>query len=266
MTVKQFLETVAPGVPLSGLSDAIHLTHINASAQLARPSIQLHCSQKECEGITWFDHQDGGLYFNNAWTFGGIKYVCRHCQKSLKWFALTAKLSGSTVSLMKIGEYPNFGPPLPNRLVVLVGSDAELFKRGFRSETDGLGMGAYVYYRRVVDNQRSRIFDEVIQAAVAVDAPAQQIKELEAAKLENKAIKDVKEAVPDSLLIGGQNPLTLLYKTLSEGIHEYSDAECLELAKDIRTVLTELAERISAVTENKDAVNSAVKRLLNRKR
>jgi hypothetical protein len=126
-------------------------------------------------------------------------------------------------------------------------------------------MGAYVYYRRVLDNQRSRIFDEVIQAAKSVNAPAQQIKELEAAKLENRAIKGVKEAVPESLVIGGQNPFTLLYKALSDGIHGYSDAECLGLATDIRTVLTELAERIAVVTENKDEVNSDVKRLLNRK-
>lgn len=261
--LKQFLETVPPGA-LFSVSECI--SDHGSYKGLDNPAVQLHCPSAECDGTTWFDYKSGDVSLRHQeWTFGIAKYVCRHCRRQIKWFALCARLDGQAVTVMKIGEYPPFGAPLPGQVLTLVGSDEELFKRGYRSETEGQGMGAYVYYRRVVDNQRARIFEEVILAAKAVNAPQQQIKELETAKVENRAIRDVKEAVPDSLLIGGQNPLTLLYKTLSEGIHDYSDTECLVLERDIRTVLTELAERIAAVTQNKEEVNSAVKRLLNRK-
>jgi len=263
MTLKQFLETAAPGTSVSGLSEA---KKINSNyTELARPAIQLHCHSEECQGITWFDHKEGEIVLNTKyWKWGIFRYDCRHCQKTMKWFALSAKWDGTVVLALKVGEYPAFGPPLP-AIENLVGNDLELFKQGFRAENEGLGMGAHVYYRRVVDNQRARIFDEAIRAAKAVNASMKQIEGLERAKAENRGMLDMSEAVPDSLMIGGENPLELLYKTLSQGIHQHSDADCLEMAKDIRLLLTELAKRIADATENKEEVNSAVQRLLKKK-
>jgi hypothetical protein len=34
------------------------------------------------------------------------------------------------------------------------------------------------------------------------------------------------------LLIDGHNPLLLLHDLLSEGVHQFSDSECLERAQD----------------------------------
>ena len=68
--------------------------------------------------------------------------------------------------------------------------------------------------------------------------------------------------MPQSLLIGGHyNPLTLLHKALSVGLHEQTDAYCLELAHDIRLVLGELAERLSSALKDEAELNEAVARL-----
>lgn len=61
------------------------------------------------------------------------------------------------------------------------------------------------------------------------------------------------------------NPLTLLHTALSEGLHTEDDHTCLELAQSIRTVLTELAERMSAVLKDQQELQTAVSKLLNRK-
>jgi hypothetical protein len=50
---------------------------------------------------------------------------------------------------------------------------------------------------------------------------------------------------------GRQFPLLLLHDALSEGIHEYTDAECLELATAIRLILTDLSEKISMTLKEK---------------
>jgi len=63
----------------------------------------------------------------------------------------------------------------------------------------------------------------------------------------SKAIETIKAAIPESLLIDGHNPLTLLHDALSEGLHAQTNEDCLELATSIRVVLTELAERIPVV-------------------
>jgi hypothetical protein len=61
------------------------------------------------------------------------------------------------------------------------------------------------------------------------------------------------------------NPLTLLHNALSEGLHELTDEECLTLARSIRVVLVELAERISTALKEEAQLKSAVSQLLNRK-
>src|SRR3954471_5188569 len=113
----------------------------------------------------------------------------------------------------KFGEYPVFGPPTPTRLMKLLGDDdRETFLKGRRCENQGLGIGAFAYYRRVVENQRNRILDEVIRACEKVRAPTSMIKTLEDAKKETqftRAMDTVKD-MPEPLLIDGHhNPFTL---------------------------------------------------------
>jgi len=90
--------------------------------------------------------------------------------------------------------------------------------------------------------------------------------EMSATRQFSKAIDQVKSAIPQVLLIDGQhNPLTLLHTALSEGLHDHSDEECLEIAQDIRLVLTELAERASTALREEAELEKSVARLLGRK-
>lgn len=113
--------------------------------------------------------------------------------------------------------------------------------------------------------KKNRILDEVIRAAKKIDASKEMLGRLEAAKKETqftKAIDDVKPAVPEALLISGHNPLTLLHSALSQGLHAETDEECLELATNIRVVLTELAERTTLVLRDSAELDEAISRLM----
>jgi hypothetical protein len=79
-----------------------------------------------------------------------------------------------------------------------------------------------------------------------------------------KAVEDVKHAIPESLLVDGHNPLTLLHSALSDGLHARTDGECLELAQTIRLVLADLAERISQALKDDRELKEGISRLLNR--
>jgi hypothetical protein len=65
----------------------------------------------------------------------------------------------------------------------------------------------------------------------------------------NKAIRIV-SAIPQVLFIDGHNPFTLVHNALSEGLHEKTDEEGLQLSPSIRIILTELSERISIALED----------------
>ena len=136
--------------------------------------------------------------------------------------------------------------------------------KGRRCENQGLGIGAFAYYRRVVENQKNRILAEIIRVAQSISAPAETISALQGAQNEpqfSKAIDGVKSAIPQRLLIDGQNPLTLLHSALSKGLHYQSDEVCLELATDIRVVLAKLADLLRQALKDERELKEAVGRL-----
>jgi len=117
----------------------------------------------------------------------------------------------------------------------------------------------------VVENHKDRIIDEIIKVCEKVRTPAEMIERLQVAKKENqfsKAVEGIKDAIPESLLIDGHNPLTLLYAALSKGVHAKTDEQCLDLARDIRLVLAELSERLVLALKDEDELKTAVSRLL----
>jgi hypothetical protein len=163
----------------------------------------------------------------------------------------------------KFGEYPTYGPPTPTRLLRLFGKDREIFLKGRRCENQGLGIGAFVYYRRVVESHKDQILDEIIKVANKV-AP-DLVPKFEEAKKQNQflsAIETVKDAMPQALLINGHNPLTLLHSALSEGLHAQTDEQCLQLAHAVRVVLGDLAERIGQTLKDEAELNAAISRLM----
>ena len=261
----EFLESIPPGTRVS-VPDLQRGTTRQGS-HLVPPEIQLFCESDVCRGKRFFHSTDDHGFIHEPTTLF-LEYNCRNCGRSLKIFALlihhTENLAGE---VYKIGEYPPFGPPIPSRVISLVGPDRELFIRGRRSENQGLGIGAFAYYRRVVENQWKRLVDEILKVADRVGAPGDRIAALKKAREEtqfSKAVDTLKVALPDVLLINGHNPLTLLHKALSQGLHEQSEDECLRFGSSMRIILTELAERIGLALKDQAELEEAVNRLLNR--
>ncbi len=264
MRFSEFLEEEPPGAEAE-----IQDLYTASSRDVNAPPLQLHCTSELCNGERLFDCGDGPesteISHNLKMTF--LQYVCKNCQQSRKIFTLiTTRSDAKGVGVTyKIGEFPPFGPPVPPRVIKLIGPDRDFFIKGRCSENQGLGIGAFAYYRRVVENQKDRLISEIIRVAKKSEASPDVIHQLEAAKNQtqfSKAVGEVKDAIPEVLLINGHNPLTLLHKALSKGLHSQSDDECLEVAMSIRLVLTELAERIGVALKDQAELTRAVGRLL----
>ena len=264
LTLAKFLESCAPDVWQS-VGDLLE-ADFRGNLSLQAPEIELHC--EICEGNRWFKPDDHkGIYA--SWEYKFLGYTCKNCGRKRKTFALAVvrDKEGLSGRVLKLGEFPPFGPPTPARLITLIGQDRDFFLKGRRAELRGLGIGAFAYYRRVVEEQKGRIIAAIGKVAQKVQ-PSKETAELFAkAKAETQfstAIDMIKSAIPEALLIDGHNPLVLLHTALSEGLHAQTDAQCLELATSIRVVLAELAERISVVLKEEAGLKSAVSRLLNR--
>ena len=106
---------------------------------LATPELHLHCDQ--CGGSRTFACEDRPYPSANAYL---LIYQCRNCLKSVVWFAVMAgRVDEATGNAVKFGQWPWYGPPVPPRLIKLIGPDWGLFQKGQRDETDGRGIGAF---------------------------------------------------------------------------------------------------------------------------
>lgn len=267
ISVKDFFETVAPGKAARATDVAKKGGGVNPSWVMQVPAIQLHCATDSCQGLRFFEPQEQKYLKPDERREYFLSFVCRNCRRSMKTYAFRCSLNADEVTgeLLKFGEVPAFGPPTPARVITLIGPEREYFLKGRRAENQGLGIAAFAYYRRVVENQKVRIIEEIIRVAQKLGASKEQTDDLIAAKDEtqfSRAVDAIKHGVPQALLIDGHNPLSLLHSALSEGLHAQTDEQCLELATSIRVVLTELVDRMGLALKEEGELKSAVSRLL----
>jgi hypothetical protein len=270
MVFAEFLQSVPPGQSRLvkdfgklGLSSK-QRQGIDFYISVVPPPLELHCER--CDGARHFRADDGEAQLRDIASFY-LKYTCSNCQSFDKMFSIHMKVieAGKMAEAYKYGEMPPFGVPVPNRLLKMLGKQRDNFLKGRRCENQGLGIGAFAYYRRVVESQKNKILDEIIAVSSKQGALQETIAALEDAKTEvqfSKAVSSVKLGLPDSILINGHNPLTLLHSALSAGVHEHTDERCLELARAVRLVLIELAERLTQALRDEAELNAAVSRLL----
>src|SRR6266853_4303011 len=265
MSFAEFLESVPPG-EMRRVKGLRYWETGGRSACLDTPPLSLHCSSDHCNGPRIFRHSEAIRVPPGTGIADRIvDFTCSNCGEGQKTFALRLFFplsDGYFGDCIKFGEIPTYGPPTPTRLLRLFGEDREIFLKGRRCENQGLGIGAFTYYRRIVESHKNQILDEIIKVAAKV-APG-MVEMLEDAKNENqflKSIDSVKHSIPQSLLINGHNPLMLLHSALSEGLHAQTDEQCLELAQAVRVVLADLAERIGQALKDEAELNAAVTRL-----
>ena len=267
-----FLEEAPPGSKRV-ISD-LFLIRSSTSMQrkswsLSAPDIQIHCATEACCGVRYFQCERGDTrhIFDLEERAGNcfLTYICRNCGKSSKTYALWVRQEQDQAgSAEKLGERPAFGTPLPNSLLKMVGDDSELLLKGRRTENQGLGIGAFVYYRRVVENQKDRLLTEIRKAAVRLEADDELLSSIDLATKETRfseSLKLVKDAIPAGLKVKGHNPLTLLHRALSKGVHGLDDTECLERAQAVRRVLTKLVSNIAQITKEERELDEAVNKL-----
>lgn len=281
-TFQEFLEKIPPGREVE-VSDAFSqpvrpappLTSPGSWAPrvlkrdiwLSKPELKLYCDSEICKGERSFNsnyeaEKDGLDDEINNYKF--MVYNCNNCGKYIKVFAIRILPLKNNSKVFKFGEFPWFGSPTPPRLITIIREDKELFCKGRAAEDQSMGMGAFAYYRRVVENQKNRIFDKIISATKKIDPDAPIIQELEAAKKETQfknAVKKIKNKLPESLRIKGSNPLTLLHKALSIGLHNDNDDECLKRAGFIRTILFEFVDKLGHALKEDAGIDAAVKEL-----
>ncbi len=172
-------------------------------------------------------------------------YECANYHTFAHCFMIKEARDGN--SIMKVGQHPNWSIEVESYLEKALGRHVREYKNGLINEGHGFGIGAFAYYRRIVEVMIDELLADILELIPSDDKQHQEYREaLERAKDDHRAdvkIAQVKDLIPAVLRPGGANPLKELHSALSAGLHGHTDEECLDLADHIRVSLKFLIER-----------------------
>jgi hypothetical protein len=215
---RTFLESVPP-LDKRFVSLDVHEFGPRPSLKVEVPPIYLYCPDKDCRGLRFYDYQGSEIFLpegKGVYKQYFLFYRCRNCKLRQKTYAVRITRSAdeySVQTIVKLGELPRYGEPRPNVVTDVLDDEIGYFDFGYRAETDGLGIGAFAYYRRFVESHKDKIIAEIRKVAVAQNLSPSIIETLDSAAKKREfssAVEEIKDAIPDSLKINGANPLTLL--------------------------------------------------------
>lgn len=178
------------------------------------------------------------------------KFECVTCQQSYYNFMIRISVSDKTITLEKVGQDPRTALQKDKYLEKFSEHDIDLYRKAMACEANGYGIGAFAYYRRILEKNISSLLDLIKEEANATGQSSEIMQAIEDLRKESPMcdkIEIANKALPPHLLVNGINPLGRLYKILSEGVHSKPDEGCLQIAHQLREalkyLLSELASR-----------------------
>jgi len=251
----------------------------NDEDKIEYPSIKLFCPKCNSEQTYTHNRSFGNIVHDAkplSRVAGGIatpiageiiltEYLCAGCKDSEAYYLV--EFSEKLDYIRKVGQYPEFNIAPDKNIAKMLGKNVYLFSKGRICEVHGYGIGAYAYYRRVVE----LIIDKLLNKIWSLHGTEEQKKyetqfnKIKKSRIAEEKINIAKDILPSSIVKEGTNPLKTLYDALSEGIHEKNDEECIELADTIRKILVALVNQVEVIIESQEEIGEATKKLLKMK-
>jgi len=208
-----------------------------------------------------------------------LNYLCSSCKSYVYEFfvefGVTRKKDKdgnekwSNGWVRKIGQRPEWSIEIDSQVQKFLSEEnLELFKKGLICESQSYGIGAYSYYRRIVESIIADLLKEIEDLIPEGEEKKEYLTAVEKTKKENivaNKISLVKDLIPEFLLIDNVNPLAVLYGSVSDGLHNRTDEECLNLAETIRECLSFLITQIYSNKNSKKQFTDRIKTLLKEK-
>lgn len=167
------------------------------------------------------------------------------------------------LNLRKIGQFPAFERiPESEVLNYLSDEDKENYKKALSNLSMSYGIGAFSYFRRIIENEIKNLVKDIseldyegsekVKSAYIVYESNRQMSNL---------IDIINPYLPKSLKEDGDNPIKILYQQTSGGLHEFSEAECLEKARHVDQLLRYVIKHVSSLKFEYKAAREAMKNL-----
>lgn len=238
--------------------DNLPVVQINMECQSCKSNQTFVMTNKYWENHDYSNYPVDGIVLR-------LIYLCVHCQKFERAFFL--KVDENKTWFMKIGQYPSWEIKGNSNIENLLGAHSAYYRKGLVCESQGYGIGAFGYYRRIVEEIIDGLLDEIAGLLTETELSDYQeaLNRTKETTVTQEKIELVKDLLPPILHPEGMNPLSALHSALSEGLHAESDEECLEVAETCREILVFMVNQVVASKAAAKGFTSSMRKLLDKK-
>lgn len=192
----------------------------------------------------------------------GVRLILLVCKRYEDNLSIYVYWDAEEKSIMKIGQYPSVADIHIGQIKqydkVLSKEKLKEFTRAIGLAANGVGVGSFVYLRRIFESLIFEIAEKAIREGVVVKS------DFEKSRMDEK-IELLKNHLP-KFLVDNKS----IYKILSSGIHELSENDCLayfdvmrvsiELILDERLEVLEKETKAQKAKEALSAIVSSIKK------
>lgn len=195
-----------------------------------------------------------------------LNFTCVSCKSENHSFWVEQQVTEDSVKLQKIGQKPRKKLKRDSKLQRFFKADSDYYEKALISLSNGYGIAAYAYFRRIVEQNINQLLDLLLSELDPTDQENPNkvaIEELRKASPMSDKIKIANNALPEYLKPDGLNPLGSIYSLLSEGVHSLSDEQCLFKAESLQACLSFLVSELASRKRHKDNFKKLVGDLKN---
>lgn len=182
-----------------------------------------------------------------------INFICARDPSHQLDFIFTTKNN----IIQKIGQYPSIAdlifPEIEKYKTILAKEDLKEFKRAIGLVSHGIGIGSFVYLRRIFEKLIKNSHDNAKQTK-GEKWDEEKYKKSSV----DKQIEILKDFLPEFMVEHKK-----LYSILSKGIHELSEEECLKYFDTVKVGIELILDEKLEEESRKDKIKEATKKLGN---
>lgn len=259
---KEFLEEYP-------LFKKLEIDKFNYLAEIKAPPLNMVCDK--CEEIQTFkiahkiwqpDHSEYKTPFNLILR---LNYNCSACGCFSRQFYIYFNDEGTTIH--KVGQYPAWEVKMDKELKKALGKHSSLYQKGLVCESQGYGIAAFSYYRRITEDIIDELLDSIKELVddANINKYSEALSKVKATRVTQEKINLIKDLLPPILKPNGNNPLGILHSELSAGLHSESDEVCLEIAGHIKNILVFLINQVIQAKNASKLFTDSMKSILEKK-
>lgn len=232
-------------------------------------TLRLYCLEEECKTTQVWEKKSGPYLGGSSTvvdTFTGASFKCRNCQRSEVHYFLHFNVNEIRGEITKVGQWPPLGrEPDPvvcsewGRADVLLYRDAMTFRNANK------GIAALPYLRRIIEKHIHDILDLLGDANQRKPIPGFDQAKLASVRNSHRFSEKLdfaREYLPTDLTPSGSpNPIGTLYELISDGLHERTEEECVDVFDRCRTAFEYIVKKLTEAKREDEAYLDAIHKL-----